>query len=83
MREEPTREEYLSDFRERCHEVAIKDGNLEEVEMAVLRGECPFLGCGFTRNGEFRRMRRYYRNSPDDLTFALLKILVEVGNGII
>ena len=72
---EPTREEYLMDFRERCHRV--KD--FEILKQNVINRECPFLECDFERDTEFKTMRRYYRKHiGNGLMDDLLSIIEEV-----
>jgi len=76
---EPSPQEYMEDFKFRCHDIIIKGGDLESVKKAILRKECPFLDCQFERDAEFRRMRRYYRKEiHNGLMVNLLKIIGEV-----
>ena len=74
----PTLEEYLKDFRERCKRV----DNLEGVQERVLKGECPFLDCGFERNIMFRSMRRYYRHNFHIIKEMLLTIIDRVNEEV-
>ena len=74
----PTLEEYLKDFRERC----IKMGNLEEIQIRVLKGECPFEGCNFEKDIIFRSMRRYYRHNFYTVKQTLLNIIDSVNEEV-
>jgi len=77
---EMSRCEYLEDFRFRCFEIVIKEGDLETVKKAILQKECPFIEAGFEKDTEFRRMRRYYRKAiQNGLKDDLLKIIAEAG----
>jgi hypothetical protein len=72
-------QEYLGDFKFRCHEIVIRDGDIEEVRKGINTGKCPFVG--FEINAEFRRMRKYYRKLINNgLRNDLLRIIQEVEN---
>jgi len=76
---EPSLDEYLSDFNHRCHAVIVSGGSLLKVKEAILRKECPFIEAGFERDAEFRRMRRYYRKTiQNGLMDDLLRVIGEV-----
>ena len=70
--------EYLNDFRFRCHDVVIRNGDTETMKEAVRNGKCPFIEC-FEKDAEFRRMRKYYRASiHNGLKNDLIKVIEEV-----
>jgi len=75
---EPSLDEYLSDFNHRCHSVLDSGGSLLKVKKAILQKACPFLDCAFEKDAEFRRMRRYYRKAiQNGLMDNLLRIIME------
>jgi len=76
---EPSLQEYLGDFKFKCLEIVIRDGDIEAVKKAILQKECPFLDCAFEKDAGFRRMRRYYRKAiQNGLMDDLLKVIGEV-----
>ena len=71
-------QEYLEDFKFRCSEIVVRNGDLETVKKAILQKECPFIEIGFEKDMEFRRMRRYYRKAiHNGLKDDLLKVIAE------